>query len=102
MGQLKNNYMAHHFTNWGNFLLIPEVLYMSLEAKIDPLCIQKQTKYKNRKTLIIGWTTTNQSNIHVQKEENFSALTRYYLNCLPKIEQYQGPNQILLDQKLFL
>lgn len=74
MGQLKNNYMAHHFTNWGNFLLIPEVLHMSLEAKIDPLCIQKQTKYKNRKTLIIGWTTTNQSNIHVQKEEKLQCI----------------------------
>jgi len=52
MGQLKSNYTAHHFTNWGNLLLIPEVLHMSLEVKIDLLCIQMQTKYKTEKTLI--------------------------------------------------
>lgn len=49
MGQLKSNYTAHHFTNWGNLLLIPEVLHMSLEVKIGPLCIQKKTKYKTER-----------------------------------------------------
>lgn len=49
MGQLKSNYTAHHFTNWGNLLLIPEVLHMSLEVKIGPLSIQKKTKYKTER-----------------------------------------------------
>lgn len=49
MCQLKSNYTAHHFTNWGNLLLIPELVHISLEVKIDPLCIQKKTKYKTER-----------------------------------------------------